>query len=100
MSWKGGLIKKDGLYGVKFIGKDLKFEYWYGSVLCTRVFPETRVNCKEILMQMGFKNYDAESISRKTYIVLYNDLWWLRFDDEDLKSEDIKALGEKAGFPV
>ena len=38
MSWKGGLIKKDGLSGVKFIGKDLKFEYWYGSVLCTRVF--------------------------------------------------------------
>ena len=51
-------------------------------------------------MQMCFKNYDAESISRKTYIVLYNDLWWLRFDDEDLKSEDIKALGEEAGFPV
>jgi hypothetical protein len=42
MSWKGGLIKKDGLYGVKFIGKDLKFEYWYGSVLCTRVFVNYR----------------------------------------------------------
>ncbi len=132
---------EDGLSDVKCIGKNLKFEYWYGSVLCTRVFvdyrkqtvevenftddivlqafgrrkittstideffrervfPETRVNCKEILRQMGFKNYDAESIARKTHGILYNDLWWLRFDDEDLKWEDIKLLREEAGFHV
>lgn len=131
----------NGLSDVKHIGKNLKFEYWYGPVLCTsvfvdyrkqsvevknftddivlqafgrrkittstideffreRVFPETRVNCKEILRQMGFKNYDAESIARKTHGILYNDLWWLRFDDEDLKWEDIKILREEAGFHV
>lgn len=132
---------EDGLSDVKCIGKNLKFEYWYGSLLCTRVFvdyrkqtvevenftddiilqafgrrkiatstideffrervfPETGVNCKEILRQMGFKNYNAESIARKTHGILYNDLWWLRFDDEDLKWEDIKILREEAGFHV
>ncbi|MCI9077589.1 MAG: hypothetical protein HFH68_01525 [Lachnospiraceae bacterium] len=126
---------------IAFVGKTLKFEYWYGPKLCTRVFvdyaeqsvkvinftddiilqafgrrkitigtideffrervfPETRVNCKELLRQMGFRNYDAESIARKTHGILYNGLFWLRFGGEDLTWADIKALRKEAGFHV
>lgn len=65
-----------------------------------RVFPETRVNCKKLLRQIGFKNYNAESIARKTHGILYNDVFWLRFGGENLIWEDVKAIREEAGFHV
>lgn len=63
-----------------------------------RVFPETRVDCKKLLAQFGFKNYDAESIARKTHGILFSDIFWLRFDDECLNWDDIKKFRKEEGF--
>ncbi|MBQ3514040.1 MAG: hypothetical protein IJA32_09640 [Lachnospiraceae bacterium] len=61
-----------------------------------RVFPETRVNCKELLEDLGLRNFDAEAIARITHGVLVHDFNWIRFDDEKLSWEDI--LEFKAGL--
>ena len=59
-----------------------------------RVFPETRVDCRELLRRFGFKNFDAEAIARKTHGILFSDVYWLRFDDEDFGWEDVKEIRE------
>ncbi len=62
-----------------------------------RVFPETRVNCKELLGKFGFRNFDAEAIARRTHGILVNDLYWLRFDDEEFGWEDVKMIRKEIG---
>lgn len=57
-----------------------------------RVFPETRTDADELLKILGLKCFDAEAIARKTHGMLFHDLSWIRFDNEDLTYEDIAVL--------
>lgn len=57
-----------------------------------RVFAESRIDKDVLLNILGLKVFDAESIARKTHGMLVNDLFWVRFDNEDLTYEDIKEL--------
>lgn len=57
-----------------------------------RVFPETRVNCRELLDLLGFQHFDAEAIARVTHGILFNDTYWVRFDNENLTYNDILRL--------
>lgn len=59
-----------------------------------RVFPETRVNCKDILEGLGLRNFDAEAIARITHGVLIHDFNWIRFDEEEIGWEEIKKFRE------
>ena len=56
-----------------------------------RCFPKERVNCKEILHDLGLDYYEPELICRKTHGVQFDDFIWLQFSDEPkVKWNDIK----------
>lgn len=57
-----------------------------------RVFDETNVGKDKLLELLGLKHFDAEAIARKTHGMLVHDMFWVRFDNEDLTYEDIKKL--------
>ena len=57
-----------------------------------RVFDETNVGKHKLLELLGLKHFDAEAIARKTHGMLVHDMFWVRFDNEDLTYEDIKKL--------
>ncbi|MBM7656222.1 hypothetical protein [Neobacillus cucumis] len=56
-----------------YITKD-ELEKW----LKWRVFPETRVNCKELLQLLGLNSYNRWAIVRKTHGVMADDEIWIR----------------------
>ena len=47
-----------------------------------RVFPENRVDCKELLKEMGLDFYDPWAIVKKTGGSVMTDPWWLRVEDD------------------
>ena len=47
-----------------------------------RCFPRERVNCKELLRDLGLDCYEPELICRKTHGVQFDDFLWLQFSDE------------------
>ena len=47
-----------------------------------RCFPRERVNCKEILHNLGLDCYEPELICRKTHGLQFDDFIWLQFSDE------------------
>jgi len=57
------------------MGRELKFKYY----------------CED---ELRFKNFDAEAIARRTHGILFSDVYWLRFDDEDFGWEDVKEIRE------
>lgn len=48
-----------------------------------RCFPETRVNCRQLLDDLGLKVFDAESIVRKTHGLMMDDEYWVKFEEDD-----------------
>lgn len=67
-----------------YITKD-ELERW----LKWRVFPETRVNAKQLLSSLGLNSYNRWAIVRKTHGVMADDEIWLRFKGESLKHRDV-----------
>ena len=57
-----------------------------------RCFPESRVDKDTLLEMLGLRNFDAEAICRKTHGMMTGDQFWIRFDDEPLSYDDIKAI--------
>lgn len=56
-----------------------------------RCFPRERVNCKDILRNLGLDCYEPELICRKTHGVQFDDFIWLQFSDEpQVTFEDIR----------
>jgi hypothetical protein len=59
-----------------------------------RCFPRERVNCKELLHDLGLDCYEPELICRKTHGLQFDDFIWLQFSDEpqvcwdDIKMRD------------
>lgn len=47
-----------------------------------RCFPRERVNCKELLRDLGLDCYEPELICRKTHGLQFDDFLWLQFSDE------------------
>ena len=47
-----------------------------------RCFPEDRVNCKELIRDLGLDYYEPELICRKTHGLQFDDFCWIQFADE------------------
>ena len=56
----------------------------------SRVFPEERVNCKQLLKDWGMKYYNPLRIVKKTHGLMMDDFIWIKFRGEDIKYENIK----------
>lgn len=57
-----------------------------------RVFDETNVGKDKLLEILGLPVFDAEAIARKTHGMIITDMFWIRFDNEDLTYEDIAKI--------
>lgn len=55
-----------------------------------RVIPETRVDIKEVLEELGMTVFDAEAIARISNGTLTCDNNWIRFDKSNITWEEIK----------
>lgn len=55
-----------------------------------RCFPRERVNCNEVLKELGLSFYKPLDIVRKTHGVQFDDFMWVRFKGETLKHADVK----------
>ena len=57
----------------------------------SRCFPRERRNCKQLLADLGLKDYVPLSIVEKTHGRQLEDFCWIKFEGEDLDYErDIK----------
>lgn len=54
-----------------------------------RCFPETRANCKELLKALGLEFYEVFSIVEKTHGVMVDDIFWVKFEGENLTYRDV-----------
>lgn len=54
-----------------------------------RCFPKTRHNCKELLKSGGIDYYNPLEIVEKTHGAMVDDLFWIRFEGEDLTWDDV-----------
>lgn len=59
--------------------------------LCDRCVPQTRVNISEILQHMGLEEYSVWGILEFTHGISVDDSYWIRFNGEALRYEDIKT---------
>lgn len=59
-----------------------------------RVFPETRVNCKEVLKSLGLPFYDVEMICKRTNGIMCDDKYWIKFINSNINSyeEALKSV--------
>lgn len=55
-----------------------------------RCFPKSRSNCKEILEGLGIHFYEPYLIISKTYGVLSSDRFWVRFESDTRKYEEVR----------
>lgn len=55
----------------------------FKKMLEDRCFPKSRFNCKQLLRDAGLDHYDALAIVKKTHGVMSDDLFWIRFSDEE-----------------
>lgn len=62
-----------------------QFKNW----LEKRCFPKTRHNCKELLKSGGISYYNPLEIIKKTHGAMVDDLFWIKFEGEDLNWNDI-----------
>ena len=65
---------------------------------CDRVFPEERVDCKELLEELGLERYDPWEIVKLTRGTLMTDGWWLKVHPTDTYEEH--SLRGAAGIPA
>lgn len=60
------------------------------DLLCERCFPETRVNCSELLEDMGIQEYDPIEIIKQTHGAMCSDYFWIRLkENQELSYKDI-----------
>lgn len=78
-------------------GKDtvdmLDFIQWIEE----RVFPEERMDCKELLADLNLEEYRPFAIAKQTKACLMEDGWWVSFSDQDSFRKD--TIRGAAGFP-
>jgi hypothetical protein len=55
-----------------------------------RCFPRTRVNCDQLLEDLGLVYYSPLAIVRKTHGIQFDDFTWVRFKGETIRYDDIK----------
>jgi len=65
---------------------------------CDRVFPEERVDCKELLEDLGLDRYDPWEIVKLTRGTLMTDGWWLKVHSTDTYEKH--SLRGAAGYPA
>ena len=63
-----------------------------------RVFPEERVDCKELLEELGLDRYDPWEIAKKTRGTLMTDGWWLKIKPSDTYEKC--SIRGAAGIPA
>ena len=56
-----------------------------------RCFPETRANAEYLLKELGLKCYDPIDITRVTRGLMMDDHFWIRYEGDDVKYEDIRV---------
>ena len=54
-----------------------------------RAITKKRSNISEILQKLKLSKYDAYEIIKKTHGISSADFFWFKFDDENIKYEDI-----------
>ena len=50
---------------------------------CRRCFPKERMDCKELLAELGLERYDAWEIIQITRCSMHSDPFWLRREPDD-----------------
>lgn len=60
-----------------------------------RTFPETRVNCKQVLKGLGLNYFDAYEVCKKTHGALVEDTFWIRFEGESYVYKDVRVAIRK-----
>jgi len=55
-----------------------------------RAIPKNRTNINKILNNLGLKEYDIYDVIKATHGISPSDSFWFKFDDENIKYEDIK----------
>lgn len=56
----------------------------------SRCFPRSRVNCQQLLEDLGLETYSPIGIVQKTYGRQFDDFIWLKFKGVEVKYADIK----------
>ena len=72
-----------------FLADNIDFNI-FKDIISTRVFSDKRPDLKELLEQLGLKEYDLYDIIRKTHGLMFFDYLWFKFDDENINYNDIK----------
>ncbi len=72
-----------------FGGSDLSLHRVYGF-LKSRCYEDGRVDLKEILRQAGLTENDPWKWNRITHGVMWEDEMWIRFENEELRWEDVR----------
>lgn len=57
----------------------------------SRCVEENRSDIREILNQLGIQEYDPWKMVRVTHGVDWDDFYWLRFEGEDFRWEDVRV---------
>lgn len=71
-----------------FWGDNITTERLY-KFLKSRCYEDCRANLKEILDAHGLASNNAYEWNKLTHGVTYEDFFWIKYDDEDLKWEDV-----------
>lgn len=57
-----------------------------------RSFPRTRGNANELLRDLGLEFYEVFSIVEKTHGVMFDDIYWIKFEGEDITYADARRM--------
>lgn len=63
---------------------------WVVSFLESRCPSRERLDLKEVLGSLGLDVFDPLAIVQTTHGVMWNDYFWVKFDDEDLSYDSVK----------
>ena len=97
MRLKPGLPKAITPFGL-FRNSDTESMFKVIDWFCDRVFPAERVDCAELLADLGLDRYDPWEIAKKTRGTLMTDGWWLKVEPSDTyEGQSIRGL---AGIPA
>ena len=81
-----------------FMNSDVESAFKVTDWFSARAFPEERVDCKELLEDMGLERYDPWEIVKQTRGTLMTDGWWLKMNPDD--TYETQSLRGLAGFPA
>jgi len=83
-----------GLFVISDVESAFKVTKWFSD----RAFPEERVDCKELLEELGLERYDPWEIVKLTRGTLMTDGWWLKVHPTD--TYETQSLRGLAGIPA